>query len=104
MAGWRDWGTRRGAACALALACFSAAQAFAQPAPSLTPVESSSSVPPGSKSRELADRRLELRGVEETLDAAEAQRRKLESDIEAIRTDRARLNAALIETRSEERR
>jgi septal ring factor EnvC (AmiA/AmiB activator) len=97
MAGWRDWGTGRGAACALALACFSAAQAFAQPAPSPTP-GSSSSVPSGSKSRELADRRLELRGVEETLDAAEAQRRKLESDIEAIRTDRARLNAALIET------
>jgi septal ring factor EnvC (AmiA/AmiB activator) len=61
-------------------------------------VGSSSSVPAGSKSRELADRRLELRGLEETLDAAEAQRRKLESDIEAIRTDRARLNAALIET------
>src|SRR5437588_15488 len=97
MAGWRDWGTRRGAAWALALACFSAAQAFAQPAPSPTP-GSSSSVPSGSKSRELADRRLELRGVEETLDAAEAQRRKLESDIEAIRIDRARLNAALIET------
>ena len=98
MAGWRDGGTRRGAACALGLACFSAAQAFAQPAPSPVPVGSSSSVPAGSKSRELADRRLELRGVEETLDAAEAQRRKLESDIEAIRTDRARLNAALIET------
>ena len=97
MAGWRDGGTRRGAACALGLACFSATQAFAQPAPSPTP-GSSSSLPSGSKSRELADRRLELRGVEETLDAAEAQRRKLESDIEAIRTDRARLNAALIET------
>src|SRR3954454_6013832 len=51
-----------------------------------------------AKSRELADRRAALRGVEESLDAAETQRRKLESDIEAIRTDRARLSAALIET------
>jgi septal ring factor EnvC (AmiA/AmiB activator) len=51
-----------------------------------------------AKSRELADRRAALRGVEESLDAAETQRRKLESDIEAIRTDRARLNAALMET------
>jgi septal ring factor EnvC (AmiA/AmiB activator) len=50
------------------------------------------------KSRELADRRLELRGLEGTLDAAETHRRKLESDVEAIRTDRARLSAALIET------
>jgi murein hydrolase activator len=97
MTGWRHGGTRGAAACALALAYFSPAQGFAQPAPSLPPL-GSSSVPADSKSRELADRRLELRGLEETLDAAEAQRRKLESDIEVIRTDRARLNVALIET------
>lgn len=40
----------------------------------------------------------ELRGVEDTLRASEAQRRKLESEVETLRADRARLNAALIET------
>jgi septal ring factor EnvC (AmiA/AmiB activator) len=53
---------------------------------------------PDPKFRELADRRTELRGLEETIDAAEAQRRKLEIGIETIRADRARLNAALIDT------
>ncbi|MBK9081175.1 MAG: peptidoglycan DD-metalloendopeptidase family protein [Rhizobiales bacterium] len=43
-------------------------------------------------------RELELRGVEDTLKSSEGQRRKIEGEIEAIRADRARLNAALIDT------
>jgi septal ring factor EnvC (AmiA/AmiB activator) len=89
---------------ALAFTCLGAAQASAQAAASLAPQTLAPPASPAAasdpKSRELADRRLELRSLEDTLDAAEAQRHKLESDIEAIRTDRARLNAGLIETTS----
>ena len=42
----------------------------------------------------------ELRGVEDTIKASEEQRRKIEAEIETLRVDRARLNAALIETTS----
>jgi septal ring factor EnvC (AmiA/AmiB activator) len=41
---------------------------------------------------------IELRGVEDTMRASEAQRRRIEADIETQRADRARLNSALIET------
>jgi septal ring factor EnvC (AmiA/AmiB activator) len=41
---------------------------------------------------------MELHGIEDTLKASEDQRRKVEADIELQRADRARLNAALIET------
>jgi septal ring factor EnvC (AmiA/AmiB activator) len=90
-------GRGRGAAYALALTCLWTVPAFAQTAASAASPPSPPA-PSDPKSRELADRRLELRGIEDTLDAAEAQRRKLEADVEAIRADRARLNAALIET------
>ena len=40
----------------------------------------------------------ELRALEETRQAAEDQRRRIEADVELIRNDRARLTAALIET------
>ena len=40
----------------------------------------------------------QLRGVEDTLDASAAQRRKIEIEIETIRSDRARLTSALLET------
>lgn len=45
----------------------------------------------------LAAQRQELAGVQSSLLESEADRRKLVDDIEAIRTDRVRLNAALIE-------
>ena len=41
---------------------------------------------------------LELQGIEETLQASDEQRRKIEAEIEAIKADRLRLNAALIDT------
>jgi septal ring factor EnvC (AmiA/AmiB activator) len=39
-----------------------------------------------------------LKGIEDTIEASEAQRRKIEADIENLRGDRARLAAALIAT------
>ena len=53
---------------------------------------------PAAKSDERALRETQLHGVEDTLKASEEQRRQIEADVEAIRLDRARLNAALIET------
>ena len=53
---------------------------------------------PATKSDERALRETQLHGVEDTLKASEQQRRQIEADVEAIRLDRARLNAALIET------
>jgi len=46
----------------------------------------------------IENRRSELRGLEDTISASEEQRRKIEAEIETIRTDRFRLNAALIDT------
>ena len=50
------------------------------------------------KNPDLDMRQTELRGLEDTLDQSDAQRRKIEAEIEALRNDRARLNAALITT------
>ncbi|WP_158812462.1 murein hydrolase activator EnvC [Methylocapsa sp. S129] len=54
--------------------------------------------PPAAKSDDKATQEMQLRGVEDTMRASEDQRRRIEADIETIRADRARLNAALIET------
>jgi septal ring factor EnvC (AmiA/AmiB activator) len=84
---WQNTALGLFVACTLANPGLAPAQSSSQPAADNEP-----------KSRELAERRAELRGLEETIDASEAQRRKLEADIEAIRSDRARLSASLIET------
>jgi murein hydrolase activator len=47
---------------------------------------------------EKSSQEMQLRGVEDTLQQSDEQRRRIEADIESIRVDRARLNAALIET------
>ena len=52
----------------------------------------------GSKSDDKAAQETRLRGVEDTLRASDEQRRRIEADIETYRADRARLNAALIDT------
>jgi len=52
----------------------------------------------GAKVDEKAAQETELRGVEDTMRASEEQRRRIEADIESFRADRARLNAALIDT------
>jgi septal ring factor EnvC (AmiA/AmiB activator) len=48
------------------------------------------------KAQELTGRKLELRGMQDTLDASGDQRRKIESEIASISTDRAKLTAALL--------
>jgi septal ring factor EnvC (AmiA/AmiB activator) len=53
---------------------------------------------PPPKSDEKSSRETELRGVEDTMHASDEQRRKIEADVEALKADRARLTAALIET------
>ncbi len=45
---------------------------------------------------ELDSRRLELRGMEDSLEASQEQRRKMEAEVAAIRADRAKLTAALL--------
>jgi septal ring factor EnvC (AmiA/AmiB activator) len=46
----------------------------------------------------LSDRKLELHGVQEAIEAAKSQGRKLEAEIASIRDDRAKLAARLVET------
>jgi murein hydrolase activator len=65
-----------------------AGAAFAQ-----TPAPASPPKPDDKSARET-----ELHGVEDTIRASEEQRRKIEADVEALKADRARLTAALIET------
>ena len=52
----------------------------------------------GSKTDDKAAQETRLRGVEDTMRASDEQRRRIEADIETYRADRARLNAALIDT------
>jgi septal ring factor EnvC (AmiA/AmiB activator) len=49
------------------------------------------------KGAELSGHRLELRGMEDTLDASQEQRRHIEAEISSIRADRAKLTAALLD-------
>ena len=69
---------------ALAGTALLAAPALAQPAtePGFDPVEG---------------KKLELRGVEDTLSASAGQRAKIQAEIDSIREDRARLNTALLD-------
>ncbi len=53
---------------------------------------------PAAKPDDRDAKAMQLRGVEDTLKASEAQRRKIEADVEALKLDRTRLTAALIET------
>ncbi len=45
----------------------------------------------------LNGRRLELRGIKDTLEASQEQRAKIEAEVALIRTDRAKLTTALVE-------
>jgi septal ring factor EnvC (AmiA/AmiB activator) len=73
---------------AVSVASLSAAWgAFADPAP-----------PPAAADQQRAENEMELRGVEDTLRQSEEQRRAIETQIDSVRADRARLSAALIET------
>ena len=61
---------------------------------SAAPAQAAAPQPPP----DLDARKRDLQGVEDTLLQSEAQRHRIAADIEQIRTDRVRLNAALIET------
>ena len=80
--------------CGLGAAAFGAAVGWPL-APSADPA-----VAPASPAAEQqkADKEVELRGVEDTMRASDEQRRNIDSEIESIRADRARLSAALIAT------
>ncbi len=60
------------------------------------PAPNAAQLPPASQP--VDPRRDQLRGLEADLKASDEQSRKLEDEIETIRTDRARFNAALIDT------
>ena len=51
----------------------------------------------GSPGGDIETKKVQLRGVQENLSASDEQRRKIQADIEEIRTDRVRLTAALID-------
>ena len=48
------------------------------------------------KDSELITRRLELRGMERSLETSQGQRQRIEAEIESIRADRAKLTSALL--------
>jgi murein hydrolase activator len=87
MHGRRTWANRAGGA--ILAASFGACNALADPAPPN---------PPAAGDQQRADKEVELRGVEDTLRQSEEQRRAIETEIDSVRADRARLSAALIET------
>ncbi len=65
----------------------------------LVPLANSAVAPaqPASE-QQKAEKEVELRGVEDTMRASDEQRRAIDSEIESIRVDRARLSEALIST------
>ena len=63
--------------------------AQAQPAPAAAPAETAD---------EKAKRESDLKALEEAMAASAAARRRLEAEIDEMKSDRARLNAALIDT------
>ena len=83
----------RFALCAVALgAAVGGASALADPAGPGAPSE------PPKAEQEKSGRETELRGVEDTIEASEEQRRSIQAEIESIRMDKARLMDALIAT------
>jgi murein hydrolase activator len=52
---------------------------------------------PSSDEGELSAKRLQLRGVEDTISASEEQKRKIESEIATLQTERERLNQTLLD-------
>ena len=85
----RTWTSRAGVA-VLAASLSAAWGALADPAAPPNP--------PAATDQQRADKEMELHGVEDTLRQSEEQRRAIETEIDSVRADRARLSAALIET------
>ncbi len=82
-------GAARSATLSVFLGCFASACLAAQTGqPEAQNVE--------KKDSELISRRLELRGMENSLETSQDQRQKIEAEIALIRADRAKLTAALL--------
>ena len=106
----RRWGARRLVRAALALAALPAFPALAQTAPE-PPGAAANADPskpnPGKTDPAVVDRRAadldrqkaEYQGVQDTLAQSAAQRKKIETEIESIQNDRAKLTAASIDAR-----
>ncbi|MEW6435650.1 MAG: peptidoglycan DD-metalloendopeptidase family protein [Pseudomonadota bacterium] len=84
---------KRSAPLGLALALLAAPLGAQTPAPQ--PPESPALT---DQEKAISTHKTELQGVEDTIGAADAQRQKIEAEVENLRGDRARLSAALIET------
>jgi murein hydrolase activator len=91
--------TARHALCAAAFsaAVGCAAPAFADPAGAAAPTAGQQKA-----QQQKTEKETELRGVEDTIRASEEQRRSIQSEIESIRMDSARLMDALIATTARE--
>ena len=95
----------RGAVLARALLCVgflcatSGTQVIAQTAPAQTaPTQTAPAQnAPASAADQQRKRALELQGIQDTLKASEDQRKKIEAEIQAVKQDRAKLAAALID-------
>jgi septal ring factor EnvC (AmiA/AmiB activator) len=63
----------------------------------LAPQMATAASDPAQETPELSGKRTELRGVEDTLGVSAEQRRRIESELQSLRADRARLAQALID-------
>ena len=90
----RRVGVGLGLAVALALLARTAVLAQSPAAPASSIAAAPSSPPPS----ELEEKRREIEALQGAASVSAEDKRKIEADIEEIRTDRARLNAALIDT------
>ncbi len=81
-----------------------AAPARAQIAPQIAPPAAPQAAPQAApladdpRRQAIESRQQELRGLEDEMRLTAEQRRKIETDVEMIRSDRARLSAALLQT------
>jgi murein hydrolase activator len=83
---WIGWAGTAVLAASLAATC----AALAEPA--------APSNPPAPTDQQRSDKELALRGGEDTQRQSDEQRRAIQTEIDSVRADRARLSAALIET------
>jgi murein hydrolase activator len=91
----------RAAPLGLAFALLASLPLAAQtPAPTAPAASTTAAEPPAitQKENDISAHRTELQGVEDTIGASDAQRQKIEAEVENLRGDRARLSAALIDT------
>lgn len=92
----KDFPTLKPLGLALCLMAMATGQAFAQQAPAAPNAAPAQAVPETAAEREK--RLNDLKVLEEAMNANVAAQKRLESEIEDIKADRARLNTTLIET------